>query len=210
MIPALDALRARVGPRPRARAPRRAGCEGDRGRPVADPRDEAAHRAAVARRRHLAPRAARRRGAGRRAAHRSAHDVGGADRARRRRPPASQRSPSARAEIGDVQVRNLGTIGGSVAHADPASDMPAVLLALGASLAGSIARTVSARSSRSPTCSSGPSRRVWAAGARDGHRRSRFPRRAPAPRTRRSSIRHRASHLSALPHSSALPARRSR
>lgn len=36
--------------------------------------------------------------------------------------------------IGDVQVRNRGTIGGSVAHADPASDMPAVLLALGASL----------------------------------------------------------------------------
>jgi carbon-monoxide dehydrogenase medium subunit len=36
--------------------------------------------------------------------------------------------------IGDLQVRNLGTIGGSIAHADPASDMPAVLLALGAHL----------------------------------------------------------------------------
>ena len=36
--------------------------------------------------------------------------------------------------IGDLQVRNLGTIGGSVVHADPASDMPAVLLALGAQL----------------------------------------------------------------------------
>ena len=36
--------------------------------------------------------------------------------------------------IGDLQVRNLGTIGGSVVHADPASDMPAVLLALGAAL----------------------------------------------------------------------------
>ena len=36
--------------------------------------------------------------------------------------------------IGDVQVRNLGTIGGSLVHADPASDMPAVLLALGASV----------------------------------------------------------------------------
>jgi carbon-monoxide dehydrogenase medium subunit len=34
--------------------------------------------------------------------------------------------------IGDLQVRNLGTIGGSIVHADPASDMPAVLLALGA------------------------------------------------------------------------------
>jgi carbon-monoxide dehydrogenase medium subunit len=36
--------------------------------------------------------------------------------------------------IGDVQVRNRGTIGGSIAHADPASDMPAVLLALDAEL----------------------------------------------------------------------------
>jgi aerobic carbon-monoxide dehydrogenase medium subunit len=34
--------------------------------------------------------------------------------------------------IGDVQVRNRGTIGGSIAHADPASDMPALLLALDA------------------------------------------------------------------------------
>ncbi len=37
-------------------------------------------------------------------------------------------------KIGDVQVRNLGTIGGSLVHADPASDMPAVLLALDASV----------------------------------------------------------------------------
>jgi aerobic carbon-monoxide dehydrogenase medium subunit len=34
--------------------------------------------------------------------------------------------------IGDPQVRNLGTIGGSLAHADPAADMPAVMIALGA------------------------------------------------------------------------------
>ncbi len=34
--------------------------------------------------------------------------------------------------IGDVQVRNRGTIGGAVAHADPASDLPACLLALDA------------------------------------------------------------------------------
>ena len=32
--------------------------------------------------------------------------------------------------IADVQVRNRGTIGGAIAHADPAADMPAVLLAL--------------------------------------------------------------------------------
>ncbi|MGH2511602.1 MAG: FAD binding domain-containing protein, partial [Candidatus Limnocylindrales bacterium] len=36
--------------------------------------------------------------------------------------------------IGDVQVRNRGTLGGSVAHADPASDIPAILLALDASI----------------------------------------------------------------------------
>ena len=34
--------------------------------------------------------------------------------------------------IGDMQVRNLGTIGGSLAHADPAADYPAALQALGA------------------------------------------------------------------------------
>jgi carbon-monoxide dehydrogenase medium subunit len=34
--------------------------------------------------------------------------------------------------VGDIQVRNRGTLGGAIAHADPASDMPAVLLALDA------------------------------------------------------------------------------
>jgi carbon-monoxide dehydrogenase medium subunit len=37
-------------------------------------------------------------------------------------------------EIGDVQVRNRGTVGGAIAHADPASDLPACLLALDAEL----------------------------------------------------------------------------
>jgi aerobic carbon-monoxide dehydrogenase medium subunit len=37
-------------------------------------------------------------------------------------------------DIGDVQVRNRGTVGGSVAHCDPASDLPAVLLALDAEI----------------------------------------------------------------------------
>ena len=36
--------------------------------------------------------------------------------------------------IGDLQVRNRGTIGGAIAHADPASDLPACLLALDAEL----------------------------------------------------------------------------
>ena len=38
------------------------------------------------------------------------------------------------ANIGDVQVRNRGTIGGSAAHADPSADYPASLLALEAQL----------------------------------------------------------------------------
>jgi len=37
-------------------------------------------------------------------------------------------------DIGDVQVRNRGTVGGAVAHCDPASDLPAVLLALDAEI----------------------------------------------------------------------------
>lgn len=37
-------------------------------------------------------------------------------------------------EIGDVQVRNRGTIGGNVAHADPGADLPAALIALGATI----------------------------------------------------------------------------
>ncbi len=37
-------------------------------------------------------------------------------------------------QIGDPQVRNLGTLGGSLAHADPAADLPAVALALSAEL----------------------------------------------------------------------------
>lgn len=36
--------------------------------------------------------------------------------------------------VGDPQVRHRGTIGGSLAHGDPASDLPAAVLALGASL----------------------------------------------------------------------------
>ena len=38
----------------------------------------------------------------------------------------------AASQIGDPQVRHMGTIGGSVAHADPASDMPTVMIATGA------------------------------------------------------------------------------
>ena len=37
-------------------------------------------------------------------------------------------------QVGDPQVRHLGTIGGSIAHGDPASDLPAVVLALDGAL----------------------------------------------------------------------------
>jgi len=42
--------------------------------------------------------------------------------------------PECAAHIGDVQVRNRGTIGGSIAHSDPAGDWPATVLALRADL----------------------------------------------------------------------------
>jgi aerobic carbon-monoxide dehydrogenase medium subunit len=47
------------------------------------------------------------------------------------------------AEIGDVQVRNKGTIGGSLAHADPAADWPAAIVALDGDM-----QAVSARGER--------------------------------------------------------------
>src|SRR5438132_5203139 len=42
--------------------------------------------------------------------------------------------PECAASIGDVQVRNKGTIGGSLAHSDPAGDWPAAIIALRAEL----------------------------------------------------------------------------
>jgi aerobic carbon-monoxide dehydrogenase medium subunit len=41
---------------------------------------------------------------------------------------------AAAGRVGDPQVRHRGTIGGSIAHSDPASDLPAVVLALDATL----------------------------------------------------------------------------
>lgn len=52
----------------------------------------------------------------------------------------------AASNIGDVQVRNVGTIGGSIVHADPAADYPAALFALEAKV-----RLVSAHSDRTLT-----------------------------------------------------------
>ncbi|MEM9772981.1 MAG: xanthine dehydrogenase family protein subunit M [Chloroflexota bacterium] len=42
--------------------------------------------------------------------------------------------PEAASWIGDPMVRNRGTVGGNIAHADPASDLPTVLTALGATM----------------------------------------------------------------------------
>jgi aerobic carbon-monoxide dehydrogenase medium subunit len=50
-------------------------------------------------------------------------------------PILAQHAPllaHAASHVGDPQVRHRGTIGGSIAHADPASDLPATTLALGA------------------------------------------------------------------------------
>jgi Aerobic-type carbon monoxide dehydrogenase, small subunit CoxS/CutS homologs len=61
----------------------------------------------------------------------------------------------AAAGIGDPQVRHRGTIGGSVAHGDPASDLATIVLTLDADLSCE-ARTASGRSRRqssSPACS---------------------------------------------------------
>jgi aerobic carbon-monoxide dehydrogenase medium subunit len=54
------------------------------------------------------------------------HDVANSEALRTLAPVVAY----AAEQIGDPQVRHMGTIGGSVAHADPAGDMPAVLLAL--------------------------------------------------------------------------------
>jgi len=42
--------------------------------------------------------------------------------------------PEVAGHIGDPMVRNMGTLGGSLAHADPAADWPAAVIALGAEL----------------------------------------------------------------------------
>ena len=70
-------------------------------------------------------------------------DVASSDLVRQHVPGLAE----AAALIGDVQVRNRGTIGGSVAHNDPAADFPVILLALNAAfvlVSPSGSRTVAA------------------------------------------------------------------
>jgi aerobic carbon-monoxide dehydrogenase medium subunit len=47
-------------------------------------------------------------------------------------------------EVGDPQVRHMGTIGGACAHGDPASDVPSALVALEGELLTSSGRTIAA------------------------------------------------------------------
>jgi aerobic carbon-monoxide dehydrogenase medium subunit len=58
------------------------------------------------------------------------HDIESSPLVRERLPVLAETA----ATIGDVQVRNKGTLGGSLAHADPAADYPAIILALGAEI----------------------------------------------------------------------------
>ncbi|MGZ7091255.1 MAG: FAD binding domain-containing protein [Candidatus Angelobacter sp.] len=48
--------------------------------------------------------------------------------------------PETASHLGDMQVRNKGTIGGSLAHSDPAADWPAAILALDAEIVATSAR----------------------------------------------------------------------
>ena len=76
----------------------------------------------------------------------------------------------AAAQVGDPQVRHRGTIGGSIAHADPASDLPGGVLALGGDL-------------RRP----GPERRAGDRGGRLLHRASSSRRSRPTSCSPRSA-----------------------
>jgi aerobic carbon-monoxide dehydrogenase medium subunit len=58
------------------------------------------------------------------------HDVESSDLLKRVCPMLAETA----SEIGDPQVRNRGTLGGSLAHADPAADYPAAMLALDADI----------------------------------------------------------------------------
>ncbi|MGH3392876.1 MAG: FAD binding domain-containing protein [Actinomadura sp.] len=58
------------------------------------------------------------------------HDLGGSDVLTQAVPLLAHVA----GQVGDPQVRHRGTIGGSVVHGDPASDLPAALLALDATL----------------------------------------------------------------------------
>ena len=190
--PGADAVRPRVGPRPRARAPRQSPT---RRRSPAASRCIPVMKLRIARPSLVvdisAARAARRRGARRRAPHRPAHDVGRAGPRRSSTGPRSRRSPSARAGSATSRCGTAGRwAGASRTRTRPPTCRPSCSRS-GATLHAAIAGG-RARASRSRTSSLGPF--TTALGAQElDHRRRRAHsrRRAPAPRT--SSVEHPAS-----------------
>ena len=128
MIPAAFEYRRATSLDDALTATRRRGRQGPRGRDEPAAADEAAAGRARHARRHRAPDRAQGRPlhAGRRLRDRGADDV----RRGPRGDAARLRRAIASAGIGDIQVRNRGTVGGAIAHADPASDLPALGLAL--------------------------------------------------------------------------------
>ena len=109
---------------------------------------------------------------GDKSAHRCAHP------APRHRDQASCSSARAaarqggRSHVGDPQVRHRGTIGGSLVHGDPASDLPAAILALGPR-SSSRAPTAPAKS---PPTTSSPASSKPRSGPTSSSPRSRCPR----------------------------------
>ena len=79
----------------------------------------------------------------------------------------------AAAMIGDVQVRNRGTIGGSVAHADPAADLPVVLTSLNASFVASLSadgRALVLKPLNAPALTAAQALELWSVPAQGGPR----------------------------------------
>ena len=117
-----------------------------------------------------------------------------ARRARRRRRRGVPLLGRAIPLIGHFQIRNRGTVGGSIAHADPASELPAVALALDATLRGRAGRRAPdgrgrrllrrhVDDRRRPTTSSSPrcTSRCGPGASRLRRRRGRAPRTATSP-----------------------------
>jgi CO/xanthine dehydrogenase FAD-binding subunit len=88
--------------------------------------------------------------------------------------------PEALALLGHPAIRHLGTIGGSVAHADPAAELPAAIFALDGRI--TVVGPHGERTLESMWASSSPSRTAWCGVKRPVNasaRRSRFCRSAP-------------------------------
>ena len=126
--------------------------------------------------------------------HRRAHPPPRRRARRAARASTSRCSRAAAGEVGDPQVRHRGTLGGSLAHGDPASDLPAVVLALGGDdrRAGAERRARHRAPTTSSSASSRPRSRPTRSSPRSACRRpaaraGRSRSSTGAPRTGRSS-----------------------